>query len=602
MHTPLEDVDEYEPLFPDEDGNKSRRPVTAADRLKLREQMKRFPSKDIWEDTPDSLQLQASVETPEPAEEQPDPMLKASSAVFETPEQESARKGEVSEDEKAKLMPREERLAKSRFKPHLREEMSSRPGLAQRFPSRDIWEDSPDSAYLETTVGDMPSNDPRSPPDEGLEAGAVVKTSGAPIEGIISGGQSRDNATAGAAAMKPSIPPRPNKSKVSSPTDTSMPPPPSVPSRPPKRLHQVPPADAQVPTAPSKHLENSPTEGKQTSPTEARRGPSLPERKPQIPARPAKPVGRESSENVPLSKIASASSIGSDGSSERDLRTPPAPKPKPAIPARPAGSKIAALKGGFLADLDSRLKLGPQAPKPREKEPEVEEDKAPLADARKGRAKGPTRRKPVATPADTAPSGASAEPQKNTSAPRNWGTQTPWTVFEHDEILKVGPAPAPKAAAVTLDDVDNSGEGAEDAPIAKAMTLDDMTKIMQNPAAKTQTDGAAEDAKDMQHAQQAVQESLTASNPLSQEKAVFPAADLPSPAEEIPNPLSKEPSPAPSSASTVIPPATTNTQSQTGEKDIIVDPGTEAEEQMTVIIGGEAQGAGHESDAVIRKE
>lgn len=603
LHTPLEDVDEYEPLFPDEDGNKQRRPVTAADRLKLREQMKRFPSKDIWEDTPDSLQLQASVETPEPANEQPDPTLKAPSAVFETPEQESARKGEVSEDEKAKLIPREERLAKSHFKPHLREEMSSRPGLVQRFPSRDIWEDSPDSSYLETTVGEAPSNDPRSPPDEGLEAGAVVKTSGAPVEGIISGGQSRDNATAGAAAMKPSIPPRPSKSKVSPPSETSMQPPPSVPARPPRRLHQVPPAEAQVPMAPSKLSETSPTEGKQPSPTEARKGPILPERKPQIPARPAKPVDRESSETFPLSKIASAPSIGSDGSAEEDLKVPPAPKPKPAVPARPAGCKIASLKAGFLSDLDSRLKLGPQAPKPQEKEPENEEDKVPLVDARKGRAKGPARRKPVATTPDIAAAGTSAQGQEGKSISRNWSIQAPWTVFERNGYLKLGNVTlttTPKAGSMTTDNVAKSRQESSAAPTSNAMTLEDMTNGMQSPALKVQNDGAAEDAKDMQQAQQAVQDSLTATDPLSQEKVGSPAADLPGPAEELPNPLSKEPSPTSSSVSTVVSPITTNTQSQTGEKEIIVKPGTDAVEMLTAIVGGEAQGAEHGSDAIIQ--
>lgn len=602
MHTPLEDVDEYEPLFPDEDGNKVRRPLPAVERLKLREQMKRFPSKDIWEDTPDSLQLQASVETPEPADEQPDPILKAPSAVFETPEQESARKGEVGEDEKAKLIPREERLAKSRFTPHLREEMSSRPGLGQRFPSRDIWEDSPDSACLETTVGAMPSNDSRSPPDEGLEAGAVVRTSRAPIEGIISGGQSRDNATAGAPAMKPSVPPRPTRSKLSPPTDMGMEAPPSVPARPPRRLYQVSPADAQVPMAPSKLSATSPTEGKQPSPTEARKGPLLPERKPQIPARPTKPVGREFSETIPLSKIASASSIGSDGSPERDFQAPPAPKPKPAVPARPAGGKIASLKAGFLSDLDSRLKIGPQAPKPQEKEPEIEEDKAPLADARKGRAKGPTRRKPVATTPDTSVAGSSTEPQEGKPPVRDWSIQAPWMVFEHDGALKVGhPAltVVPAALSTTLENVDKPADEAENAPISKAMTLGDMTSITQNPISKAQNDGTAEDAKDMRQAQQAVQESLTASNPLSQDKVASPPADIPRPAEELSNPLSKEPSPASSAASTAISPTTTNAQSQTGNKDITVNPDTEDEEKMTAIVGREAQRAEHGNDPIV---
>ncbi|KAL9034498.1 MAG: hypothetical protein Q9214_007017, partial [Letrouitia sp. 1 TL-2023] len=59
-YTPLADVEEYEPLFPqDEDKESHRNP--AIERLKKKEMMKRrFPSQDIWEDTPNSLQLQAT--------------------------------------------------------------------------------------------------------------------------------------------------------------------------------------------------------------------------------------------------------------------------------------------------------------------------------------------------------------------------------------------------------------------------------------------------------------------------------------------------------------------------------------------------------------
>ena len=556
MHTPLEDVDEYEPLFPDEDGNKERRPVTAADRLKLREQMKRFPSKDIWEDTPNSLQLQATVETPEPSNEQIDPMLKEPAAVFETPEQESARKGEVTEDEKAKLIPKDERLAKSHFKPHLRNEMH-RPGLAQRFPSRDIWEDSPDSARLETTVGEAPSADPRTYTDEGLEAGAVVKTSGAPNEGIISGEQTRDNATIGAAVLKPSIPPRPNKDKAPT-TDTGlgMQPPPAVPARPPRRIHQVPPADAQVPPAPSKLSQTSPTEAKQLSPTEDRKPPVLPDRKPQVPVRPAKPVGRESSETVPLAKIASASSDGANDRSP-DVTSPPlAPKPKPAVPARPVGTKIASLKAGFMSDLDSRLKLGPQGPKPQEKaEPEVEEDKAPLADARKGRAKGPARRKPVP------PAAAGTESQEAKTTVRNWSIQEPWTVWQHDGNLKVG-------------------HESSQAPKAEPMPLEESSKPAQPSASSLQPE-TSEEAKDMAQAKQAVEESLSAKEPLSQEK-------IDPPLEAVD--ALKDTSSLSSSPSTIISPIAATNQDLVGEKHDVANPASEGEEKLTTSTEEEALG------------
>ena len=595
VHTPLEDVDEYEPLFPDEDGDQERRPVTAAERLKLREQMKRFPSKDIWEDAPNSLQLQATVETPEPANKQTDPILKATTAVFETPDQESARKGEASEDEKAKLIPREERLAKSHFKPHLREEMN-RPSLGQRFPSRDIWEDSPESSRLETTVGGPQSSDPKSLPDEGLEAGAVVTTSGRPDEGIISGEQPRDEATAGAPIMKPSIPPRPIKSKVS-PTspDLGVQPTPSLPSRPPRRVHQVPPANTQVPIAPSKASETS-AEEKQPSSTEARKAPLLPERsKPQVPTRPIKPMGRESSETIPLSKVTSTSSAGSDGATERDqggMKLPPAPKPKPAVPARPAGGKIASLKAGFLSDLDSRLKLGPQGPKPQEKlEPELEEEKAPLTDARKGRAKGPARRKPAApSTANITGLGVVGESLEGKGTVRSWHIQEPWTVWQTDDngFLKVVHS-MPSALK------------------AEAMTLGGMSKAAQAIPSASEA-GNTEDANDMRPANLAVAESLTSTEPLSQEEVdgAAVAMDLPTPTrEQTRNPLSKEASnlserEAQSAPSTLVSPTNTNAKSQIGEKNRTVNPGTETEEKMTAYLEGEAQREG--GDFVSREE
>lgn len=582
MHTPLEDVDEYEPLFSDEEGSTQRKPVTAADRLKLREQMKRFPSQDIWEDTPNSLQLQATVDTPEPANQQSGLGKKTPNAIFETPEQESARKGEVSEAEKTKLIPREERLAKSSFKPHLREEIE-RPGMRQRFPSRDIWEDSPDSANLSTTVGGSQANDPRIPPDEGLEAGAVVyKPSDNSKVGVITGDGARDGVTTGAPAMeKPSIPPRPGKSKVSLTSPELAQAPPSIPSRPLKRLHQVPPADAPVPILPSKIS----AEAKQPSPTEARKAPVLPERpRPQVPVRPAKPLTRESSETVPISRIASASSVGTEGPTDRDassMALPPAPKPKPAVPARHPGGKIASLKGGFLADLDSRLKLGPQGSKPQEKpEEEVEDEKAPLTDARKGRAKGPVRRKPAPSPGAGAAIGVAPTEGgvQGRATEKSWQIQQPWTLWQTDDQGMVNVArhaPAPAYTDPTLADL-----------IAKATPVPTHSELIEKPT----------EVKEMQRAKLAVEASLQATEPLSQPKVGVPEkaesripqseASL-SPPQEVDALVS-------SPRSTDISPTMTNAQSQTGEKDITVNQGTETEEKTTSIVE-EAQG--HEGNA-----
>ena len=451
MHTPLEDVDEYEPLFPDEEG-KEGRPLPASERFKRRE-MKRFPSQDIWEDTPNSLQLQATVNTPEYTESQAAEAPKTPAPNFETPEAENARKGEVGEQEKAKLTPKEERLAKSNFKPHLREEMH-RPGMKQRFPSRDIWEDSPDSARLETTVGGPQDEDPRSPPDEGLLAGAVVTTSGRLEEGAGTGGQQREGATVGAPSVqKPSIPPRPPRGKFSTDSSDAGQTVPSVPVRPSKRVHGVPPVDAEVRQLPSKTSSiNSPAE---TSPTDPRKGPNLPDRpKPDIPPRPANPIARDSTESIPLSKGNSITSTGSGVADDGFKSPPPAPKPKPAIPSRPAGSKIAALKAGFMSDLDKRLQLGPQGPpKSQETAPaeaENVEEKAPLADARKGRARGPARRKPAAPSMAVDSSTADMDNQQETSVAKNWAIQEPWAVWQVDVDGSVSIAQAQPETSPTV--------------------------------------------------------------------------------------------------------------------------------------------------------
>ena len=438
LHTPLEDVDEYEPLFPDEE-DKDGKPMSAAQRFKRKEMIKRFPSQDIWEDTPNSLQLQATVETPEPKELQVAAPSKSTSSTFETPEQEAARKGEVSEAEKSKLIPKGERLAKSHFQPHLREEMH-RPAIKQRFPSRDIWEDSPDSAKLETVIANEMQDISKSSIDEGLIAGAVVQTSGRPDSASIAAKQEREGATAGIPAVKPDIPPRPVKSEIAAPAPGSgTMAPPSVPARPQKRTNQVPPADV------------SPIAAKgsdEASSSEARSAPALPDRsKPEIPKRPENPIAKDVTQkpaDLPdHASTPSSTDITPVLSNESIRSPPPAPKPKPAVPARPQGSKIAALKAGFLSDLDKRLQLGPQAPQKapspaaegqdEKSEDVVAEEKAPLSDARKGRARGPVRRKPAVSPA------AAAEVTEGKGEVAKWGMSKMRTIWEIEpaEGLKV---------------------------------------------------------------------------------------------------------------------------------------------------------------------
>ncbi|KAF7936067.1 uncharacterized protein EAE98_002286 [Botrytis deweyae] len=406
---PVEEVHEYEPLFPDDEKlGAEEKPETAADRLKRPEVQKRkFPSQDVWEDTPNSLQYTATVSTPQlpdPDEDNED----AHKRSKETPEQAFARRQEeLAERENSStdsfLHPQKKVWS---HKPHLAAETRPK-NLQQRFPSRDVWEDTPDSLQLQTTVStpQTPEVDPiMSPLDERPTTGAVVfhQEKAAAGFGLA---QDEGRATTGIAMTKPSIPARPVRSN--SPDKAQ----PVIPDRPGQKSKQ----DEAAPPLPLKS-------------------------KPQIPARPAKPSTRESSENIPLTTVLSNSSAKSIGS---DNGAPATVKPKPPVPSRPVGGKIAALQGGFLADLNSRLKLGPQAPKKEEPKPEEkveEKEKVPLSDARKGRARGPARRAPAKSPAPV--SAASQESSAVTLA-----SSVPSTLWyiDSDEVLHVESKTDPKS-------------------------------------------------------------------------------------------------------------------------------------------------------------
>ena len=346
--TPLEEIEEYEPLFNDDDTEETKNSKVLASKSKrpnLRQH--HFPSRDIWEDTPNSLQLETTVETPEP-------VLPASatdqktSTVFEPPEVEQLRKAEFIEPERQKAIDEASQdIVKPKFNQSLRGEMADRPGMRQRFPSRDIWEDTPDSLRLETTISDQAINVNATSPES-----AKFLTS---------------------AQSKPNIPARPARSKPE--TGASMP---AVPARP-----------------------------------QARDAPVVPDRqKPSVPLRPLRNIKKEPSEPSELSKVSSAENAREGEFSESSKAS--TIKAKPAAPAKPAASsKFASIKAGFMNDLNSRLSKGPSSqmkPQPDESTKEEEEDKAPLSDARKGRARGPARRKPATspTPAGTTPTSAAA--------------------------------------------------------------------------------------------------------------------------------------------------------------------------------------------------
>lgn len=374
MGTPLEEIEEYEPLFPEDDDKNASPSKAFKGRPGLAQH--HFPSNDVWEDTPASLQFTASVETPEPPQAEISSSAPPSS-VFETPEQEQMRRnagGGMNSDSKT--------FAKPHFKSGVQGEVE-RPGF-QRFPSQDVWEDTPDSMRLETTVSGPQEPEIKSPVEE------------RPTTTALASSQDDNNAratTGMTGLMRPHVPSRPARSSKLSQDITP----------------QIAPEDSKQ----DLREREVPDLGaiKETSPTKTK-APGLPDRpKPTIPARPVRSPKLE----------------------ESSQEQAPAPKQKPAVPARPANSKFANLKSGFMSDLASRIQLGPQGPppKPKEAEPEAEENKAPLADARKSRAKGPQRRKPAASP--------SAAPITSTAQPLAFTFSTPVTVWHIDasEVLHV---------------------------------------------------------------------------------------------------------------------------------------------------------------------
>lgn len=403
--TPLEDVIEYEPLFPEDDEHDGAKDLTAA---QIKELKQRFPSRDIWEDAPNSVHHTAEVNTPEPEEQ----LRKVPSRdQTETPAHAFARRQEELAEKEGThpdaFLWRTQKPTYVAHQPHLSQEKSlwgqhdarqrqdsTRSNPAQRFPSRDVWEDTPDSLRLETTVSG-PQMEQASPVDK-----------------------------------KPHVPERPQRQSSLNKDK------PVIPERP-----------------------------KPKSPEETSAKPVIPDRpKPQVPARPAKASGDA-----------------------------PAPKAKPAVPARPAGSKIAALQAGFMADLNKKLGLGPQAPKAEEEEEgkaeeaaEEPKERAPLSDTRRGRARGPQRRAPTAAAPPTAAPAGVAKPKLSFST-----TVTVWSLDpEADElVLEEEDLSQAKAAEAVLDTIGHENKGEE--------TGADLIPEKAEPEAEpeTEADARAEEAK-----------------------------------------------------------------------------------------------------------
>lgn len=336
--TSLDDVKEYEPLFKDE-AKKEKEKQKRAEENKARHH---FPSKDIWEDAPNSVHFTTEVSTPDLSEQH---RRKSSSAKDRpnTPAHLFAQKQEeLAEREVHKHAPSFLPLSEQHSKPTWSRRPAlgdKKPSSGHRFPSKDIWEDAPESHLQEAEIE---QDEEESKPEETEPEETKPEVQSQPVK-------SPETSAA------PSLPERPKPKQT--PSDDG------VRSRPP--------------------VSDKP--------------------KPQIPPRPSK--------------------TGSGDSKDGEFS-----KPKPPVPSRPVGGKIAALQAGFMSDLNKRLQLGPQAPKKEEPAPqenlEEEKEKAPLADARKGRARGPQRRAPAKSPA--------AEPEVSNASVPTLSFCTPQTFWSID--------------------------------------------------------------------------------------------------------------------------------------------------------------------------
>jgi hypothetical protein len=231
--TPLEDVKEYEPLF-DEDAKRTEKKPGSP------ELRRHFPSKDIWEDAPNSVHYTAEVATPD----MPEGSRRKSSTHHQNRPITPAQAFALHQEELAEKEARGQThnfLPLSEDKPtwvsrqtHLKSEKPSNP---RRFPSRDVWEDVPESQLQQTELtGSSPTEDPPSeesaqPPkhSESTER-PVIPARPRPRESSEDSLKKRPSVSD---KPKPEIPARPSKSLSGDLKDGEVPKTkPPVPSRP----------------------------------------------------------------------------------------------------------------------------------------------------------------------------------------------------------------------------------------------------------------------------------------------------------------------------------------------------------------------------------
>ncbi len=478
--TPLADVEEYEPLFDeDEKDEKKEEETEASPTIEGKDhpsalKSKKFPSRDVWEDAPDSHMHTASVSTPQLGEED-------GSQTMDVPKvEEGQNKGQNKsqafaqhQDNLAETGSRDENLKVTAAEPKqpwdaLIEARKTTPGInryaeKQRFPSKDIWEDAPESQQHQTVVSGPQGEhlEAHLPEDERPTTGAVAFHQEKQAEGIPLNKEEGRATTGVAAVIRPSIPPRPAK-KLTDPKPELNP--------------AIPQRDGSAAPA-----NRSPTSGKPPAPLAL---------KPLIPPRPARKPSRDSSDTgEPLTTVSSAGSA-KEAAAALEAAAKLRPKPKPPVPARPIGSKIAALQGGFMSELNKRLGHGPVAPKPKD-EPKPEEvaevkEQKPLADARKGRARGPARRAPVKV--EKTKSG-DVPPAPKKVAEQKLGmcvATTMWEISPEDGDVTVSGTATPKIEEIEQkDDGSAYHDAAERKPVGSAQNPpDDAEPIIKEVQAK----------------------------------------------------------------------------------------------------------------------
>jgi hypothetical protein len=399
LRTPYEELspadENAKPLFPDSDGENDEVPKNAhVENLKrpgLSEH--RFPSNDVWEEAPEYAQLEATVERSTRVVDQ-----------IEGDDEEGIAQGRRStgpELEYVHGQPNENYEPGDELEFERKQKEAAPKSSDYHLNLQDLPEDERLSRLLRTTHTEsgsekkqsvsrrkFPSNDIWEDVPPSLDLQEEIEPDQRPEKdrattGDIQEHSGRPTTVAGAGTTtRPAIPARPN-----------------MPARPQRKPASVPEKHETSPEATSKEALSS----------------VLDKPKPSAPTRPAKSgfLARTPSE---------------------EKQQPPEPKPKPGNIPR-TGGKIAALKAGFLGDLESRLRLGPTAPKKEEKKEEEEAKKEePLVDVRKSRARGPRGRKPPTKEEKT----ETAEAVTGISqTPVNIDLAGVWTVFTLDTDLDV---------------------------------------------------------------------------------------------------------------------------------------------------------------------